>query len=1050
MLLGDYRMINTSKWLVNNLIVLFDPVGIKWPGSVIFPFGLSTVLCLFLTTILLSSCAEVNIVDSGYGKLVDYQCIPVAGKTIRVANTIPGGYLSSGDTDIDMNITRKDGTFEFDIGGNVSYLSMSLSSGDEGRPKLLRNLARKHLSNMQTDELAAIRHTSKESPLLVYIDENENVAPYDYSKAVFSFGGQFKEKLSAVIVAGIAHMRIGIKDQRNTILLSAINDGDISEITGVTSQGITIAGTRKLVTIENFQSVPMRQFYIRSGNKEYASIITFRFLYNPVNNSIFIKHYKQNVSLVKEDINHFIKVNLDECGGQMDRGMLGFYSRISEEQKQKFFDSGKPHIQEQQLEKSPYSTEAKARMLNERRAQKIAQTILAEINYIDNKSNLVALFNRSDIDQSVLVKLLEYDFITKELFGDVYRHALDKNWSIAIHAIGKDPRISEADLIDIINRLDPADRGTPFYLGKYVRSPSAGAAVMSTAIRIFKKTQASGNERAVESFAETIFQSSLHNRKLHEAYVAQPDDLRTIQAFLEKRFAAITDENKKSSFAFETRWVPYASSELLEEAYFTLKQKGTYKHELLQLVDHPYAPKTVLSDIASYLLNINDSNAGNVRSMNKLVASIIDHPNVSQVTRDKLYALLDANIASHLKNAYIAPGIAMAKTNPDAIYERFVAEAINKPGRSNFQTLLSNPSLPLVLSEQLVDKFGCPQKGINDLYAKKYFQKVPDPSCYYAALHSKVTSASTRKHILKSLKIHKKSELLRSENLPHDRMRTLYCAHRPYTQKNLAHNPYLPEDIIVDMFNNSQNQKIIDAIAANPATPTWMLEKIYRNDYSARTADPNPAATMMCNPLLPGNLRKYQMYRNYHLCTATDHKPVTATSNNPDNASTQPVDCDIQLARVIPEVRIVDSGIVTFKYSKDALIYKEWTGKDLKDGVYEVTKSTTTIPAEQGIEFGVFFELNTERTDEDVDIDFVTIFPDGGLIDPSTGIAQKSDSDILQVRQNTTQKYTFKLDHEWEVVPGQWVFQLKYRNKLLAEQAFTLYRKVGLDKPPPI
>ncbi len=1004
---------------------------------VIFPFGLSTVF-LFLITILLSSCAEVNIVDSGYGKLVDYKCNPVVGKTIRIANTIPGGFLMSGDTDTDIDTTRKDGTFEFDIGGNASYLTLSLSSGDERRPKYLRQLARKHLSNMKADELDAIRHTSKELPLLVYIDDNENVDPFNHSRAVFSLGGQFKEKFSTDIVARIVHMRFGIKDQQNSILLSAINSGDISEITSVTSQGITIAGTSKIVTIENFQSVPVRQFYIRTGNKKYASIITFRFLYNPENNSILIKYYKQTVPLLKEDDNHFIKVNLDECGGHMDRGMLGFYSRISEEQKQEFFDSGKPDIQEQRLKKSPYSTQAKTRMLNERRAYEITQKILAEINYIDNTSDLVALFNRNDIDQLVLIKLLDYDFIAKELFGNVYRYALDENWSSAIHAIGEDPRIAESDLIDIINRRDPDDKRTPIYLESYIRNPNVSATVMSAAIQVFNRTQASMNVQAIESFIKTIFESCHQNRKLYETYVAQPDDLRTIQVFLEKRFASIIDENKKSNFAFKTKWVPYASSELIEKAYFILKQKGTYKYELRRWVEHPHTPKTVLSDIASYPLNINNSNAGNKKSMHQLVASIIDHPNVSQVTRGKLYALLDDNISTHLKNSYIAPGIAMAKTNPDAIYERLAAEAINKPGQSNFQKLLSNPSLPLVLSERLIDKFGCPHKGINDLYAKKYFQKIPDASCYNAALHSKATSASTRKHILKSLKIHKKSELLRTENIPHDRMRTLYCAHGPYTKQNLAHNPYLPGDIIVDMVNNSQNNKVIDAIAANPVTPTSILEKIYRNDYSTRLADNNPAATMICNPVLPEHLRKYQKYRNYHLCSSTDLVPLTATYN-PEEASTQLLDCDVQLSRVFPEIKIIDRGIVTFKYSEVALRHKELTGSEYKSGFYEIKNSTTTIPAKRGTDFGVFFNLNTEVTDEDVDIDAKIVFPGGGLLNPSTGIVQKTSSYILKVKQNSVQKYTFKLDHEWQVVTGQWTLQLKYKGKLLAEQAFMLY-----------
>jgi hypothetical protein len=92
---------------------------------------------------------------------------------------------------------------------------------------------------------------------------------------------------------------------------------------------------------------------------------------------------------------------------------------------------------------------------------------------------------------------------------------------------------------------------------------------------------------------------------------------------------------------------------------------------------------------------------------------------------------------------------------------------------------------------------------------------------------------------------------------------------------------------------------------------------------------------------------------------------------------------------------------------------------------------TDRIPAQQGKRFG--FELTLSNVTEG---DRVRVVLEHPSLDPPDGpIGTRSIMDL-----NPDSIGVFYTFHEaWEAVPGEWVFSIMHRDRLLCRQAFTVY-----------
>ena len=109
--------------------------------------------------------------------------------------------------------------------------------------------------------------------------------------------------------------------------------------------------------------------------------------------------------------------------------------------------------------------------------------------------------------------------------------------------------------------------------------------------------------------------------------------------------------------------------------------------------------------------------------------------------------------------------------------------------------------------------------------------------------------------------------------------------------------------------------------------------------------------------------------------------------------------------------------------------------KDIK-----LVKETTHVPAAIGAEFGFEYEIDGAEEGQAVKIERVDIFPGDGLHNPNASGPRKSERFTIESAVGNTSHVLYRFDHEWEVVPGNWVFQLWHGGKKLAEVSFTLVK----------
>jgi Domain of unknown function (DUF3859) len=138
----------------------------------------------------------------------------------------------------------------------------------------------------------------------------------------------------------------------------------------------------------------------------------------------------------------------------------------------------------------------------------------------------------------------------------------------------------------------------------------------------------------------------------------------------------------------------------------------------------------------------------------------------------------------------------------------------------------------------------------------------------------------------------------------------------------------------------------------------------------------------------------------------------------------------------IKNVEVLDYGI----YSVDVKSSHRDT-QGINDNLstnIRLAKATTTVPAEQGIEFGMRYKIDGTPIGTVVTLRELTIFPSPGLR-PPTASRPIHDSRTTTKPKIGEVSYTgYRLDDPWELLPGVWVIQLWYGNRKVAQHNFTV------------
>ncbi len=103
----------------------------------------------------------------------------------------------------------------------------------------------------------------------------------------------------------------------------------------------------------------------------------------------------------------------------------------------------------------------------------------------------------------------------------------------------------------------------------------------------------------------------------------------------------------------------------------------------------------------------------------------------------------------------------------------------------------------------------------------------------------------------------------------------------------------------------------------------------------------------------------------------------------------------------------------------------------------QLALKTTTVPMQQGVDFGFRYRLSGTPAEAAVKVRKVILFPSPGLKPPGHPTVTEIEETLDRTIGETT--YTgYLLEEPFELVPGKWTFQLWWGDAKLAEQSFTL------------
>lgn len=146
------------------------------------------------------------------------------------------------------------------------------------------------------------------------------------------------------------------------------------------------------------------------------------------------------------------------------------------------------------------------------------------------------------------------------------------------------------------------------------------------------------------------------------------------------------------------------------------------------------------------------------------------------------------------------------------------------------------------------------------------------------------------------------------------------------------------------------------------------------------------------------------------------------------------------------KLKVVQFGIYTRTARRVVSDPAAPTGQVFLDGKAVLKKQTATIPAELGGHFGIGFSA-AEDINEPIPLTVIYRFP--AMIDPDTGktITQFS-ANIKTIPTEPISYMLWDFTEPWELVSGEWIFQVYRGREKLIEQKFTVVSSTRISEEP--
>jgi hypothetical protein len=149
------------------------------------------------------------------------------------------------------------------------------------------------------------------------------------------------------------------------------------------------------------------------------------------------------------------------------------------------------------------------------------------------------------------------------------------------------------------------------------------------------------------------------------------------------------------------------------------------------------------------------------------------------------------------------------------------------------------------------------------------------------------------------------------------------------------------------------------------------------------------------------------------------------------------------------KIEILDYGIYTASGGSSVDADDSPSGNVLVGRKVKLVKQTEEIPAVLHTKFGFRFIMPEHLKKEQLRI--VYLFPD--IKNPSTGqTLNRFDADVSYGGKDGKDEpvgVLYDFSEKWELVPGEWTFQVFHGNQMLLQKKFTVLRPHQQPKPSP-
>jgi hypothetical protein len=111
----------------------------------------------------------------------------------------------------------------------------------------------------------------------------------------------------------------------------------------------------------------------------------------------------------------------------------------------------------------------------------------------------------------------------------------------------------------------------------------------------------------------------------------------------------------------------------------------------------------------------------------------------------------------------------------------------------------------------------------------------------------------------------------------------------------------------------------------------------------------------------------------------------------------------------------------------------------LLSGANKIIQTTTTVPACIGVRFGAAFSVAGSPGGASADITEIFRFPPPGVNKPGAPTPIPETRFVRRYAVGATvDQLWYEFDDPWELVPGEWTFELRDGDRLLASKTFTV------------